>query len=309
MKKLFGGPTGYRVKLVCRRLELSLRIIINRKKEPYFRVGRLMRYVINGSPYVTLKGINFRNDITVVSEPERKFVAYNNETYVYPNDWSEDFCVDNFNALLNEQCHPDSPHKYLSQKDINTDWIIYDLGAAEGYQAKQWSKKAKKVLIFEPIESWSELLEQTFQKEIEMGKVQILNVGVSDREKTIEYHGDHIRLMPLDAIVAEYNLPAPDYVKVDIEGEEINFLAGANKTLNSPTMKTLDICVYHRPNDYRDIQNKLSDYPGTGRFTDGVIVFNRDGEVIGDRKRAYHPVLRKCLYRYQFDSGSKRDTV
>jgi hypothetical protein len=107
----------------------------------------------------------------------------------------------------------------------------------------------------------------------------------------------------VDVIVKEYHLPHPDYVKVDIEGEEINFLKGANIILESSTLKTLDICVYHRPNDDKDIQNILSRYPGKGHFTDGVIVFNRDGATSGGHKRSYHPVLRKCLYRYEFESG------
>jgi hypothetical protein len=162
LTKFLGGPVGYRIKLFCRRLELGLRVIINRKKEPHFNLGRLIRYVVNGSPYVTLKLIDFEKKISVEYVQGGKFVKYDNGTYAYPSDWDETLCIKNLNALLNEQRHPDSPHKYLSPEEIKADWVIYDLGAAEGYQAMQWSKKAKTVIIFEPIKSWFELLKITW---------------------------------------------------------------------------------------------------------------------------------------------------
>jgi FkbM family methyltransferase len=43
--------------------------------------------------------------------------------------------------------------------------------------------------------------------------------------------GDEVQLRPLDDIVAEQNLDEIAYIKVDVEGNELNTIKGANRTL------------------------------------------------------------------------------
>jgi FkbM family methyltransferase len=297
--KFLPAPLYEKLRPYGLRLVLSSRVTAGRVREPFFDFPALLRYVRHGRPYVTTRIVDFTDKLTIETGEKFKYVIFGGEAYAFPPDRDDGLCLAGFNAVLNEQLCPDSPHRYVTADQVGRDWVIYDLGAAEGYQAKQWSKTAKQVIIFEPFEFWHKLLEVTFKKEIAAGRVRVINVGISDREKTIEYRGDKIELKSLDTVVEEYALPLPDYIKVDIEGEEKNFIAGAKKVLAGGGTKKIEICVYHKPRDYVDIPTLLEEFGGEGRFSDGVILFNRDGTDWGSHKILYHPVLRKCLYKYE----------
>ena len=73
--------------------------------------------------------------------------------------------------------------------------------------------------------------------------------------------------------------------------------------LTESDVKRMDICVYHRPRDYIDIPRMLSIYKGNGSFSNGIVVLDRDGIVGGNYRRQYHPIFRRCLYRYDFKNG------
>ena len=292
-----------KLKAIIYRVIVGVSILINFKKEPFISFNILKNYIIKGGHYPLMKCMNFREVISITKKEKFKFVKYQNKEYAYPLHFNDSLCTENLNAILNEQINPESPHKYIPNDEIEKDWIIYDLGTAEGYQAKQWSKIAKKIIIFEPSKEQSECLLVTFEKEIEANKVKIINLGLSDKEKIIDYREKELKLMDLDSAIKKYSLPYPNYIKVDIEGEEIDFLKGAKKVLKNPTMKRIDICVYHRPKDYIQIPKILSAYKGIGHFSEGLIVFNRNALINANLWKAYHPVFRKCLYTYFFGGG------
>ena len=299
-----GKVLGNRLMGLIRKSTLALKIITNRRKEPFLSFGAFMKCAVkNGNPYPLMNYVDFKDLISVRQGKSFKFLKYKNEEYAYPVLWSDSLCIANLNGILNEQVNADSPHRYLSSDEIRHDWVIYDVGGAEGYQAKQWSKKARKVIIFEPSEEWYESLRETFNREIETGKVEVLNIGLSDEERTIDDGSGKLHLMSLDTVVEKYGMPYPDYIKVDIEGEEARFLNGAKRVLTESDVKRMDICVYHRPKDYIDIPKMLSIYKGSGSFSSGIIVLDRDGIVGGNYRRQYHPIFRRCLYRYDFKNG------
>ncbi|MBK7182922.1 MAG: FkbM family methyltransferase [Bacteroidetes bacterium] len=106
----------------------------------------------------------------------------------------------------------------------------------------------------------------------------------------------------LNNIVAEYKLPIPNYIKADIEGEELNFLNSSVSFIKKNKPELIQITTYHRPTDHITIPNYFSSFEGNGSFSDGVMVFNRDGMVNGSyRKKIYHPIIRKCLYSFRFN--------
>ncbi len=299
--KLLRGPIYRKFRPYVIRSVLCARAVAARAREPFFDIGALLRYVKNGKPYVTTRLEDFTDRLTVEAGGGCKYVWFEGEAFAFPADQEDGLCAAGLDAALNEQLRPDSPHRYMTADRMGPEWVVYDLGAAEGYQAKQWSKRVKQVIIFEPFPLWHQLLEKTFKEEIKAGRVKIFALGLSNREKSIEYRGERLDLRPLDDVVEEYGLPSPDYVKVDIEGEEKNFIAGAARTLTSGSMKRLDICVYHRPRDYVEIPALLEEFGGTGRFSGGIMLFNRDGTTWGNHKKLYHPVLRKCLYTLEME--------
>lgn len=64
---------------------------------------------------------------------------------------------------------------------------------------------------------------------------------------TKPYHVD-IEVVKLDDFVKKYNITKVDFIKMDIEGAELEALEGAEDVLRTQK-PTLAICVYHKPED------------------------------------------------------------
>ena len=62
----------------------------------------------------------------------------------------------------------------------------------------------------------------------------------------------------IDKLVEELGIERVDFIKADIEGEELNMLKGARKTIEKFKPK-LAICVYHRPQDLWEIPFYIRD--------------------------------------------------
>lgn len=278
-----------------------LAILFNKSNEPLFSYRCIFLYLLKRDYFPFYTQVDFRDQFTFHEDKEFPFVIYNNDTYFYSNAWSKELIIDNFNSTLNEQ-NVGSPHRYLSMDEIKKGWVIYDIGAAEGLQAKEWSKKTKQIIIFEPDETQCVCLKKTFESEIKNGKVIIIQEGVSNEYKKIQYGKQVFTVDSLSHLVKKYNLPAPNFIKADIEGEEMHLLEGAKDIIKSPEIEVVQITSYHRPHDSENIAQFFSQYGGKGESSEGVTLVNRDGleTVIFT---FHHPIIRKCLYTFRFQFG------
>lgn len=85
-------------------------------------------------------------------------------------------------------------------------------------------------------------------------------MGLSDKESEENYYswgagsrknsGGNLtgRFINLDTYVARKNLPRVDYIKLDIEGAELDMLHGAAKTITRCKPK-MAVSAYHKPED------------------------------------------------------------
>jgi FkbM family methyltransferase len=130
--------------------------------------------------------------------------------------------------------------------------VIYDVGAFYGY----WTKAAKKVfpnaqyLLFEANAENAPKLNESGEryfiaaltgderadKTFYLPKNAVGTGASLYREQSEHYAGDNLRAVTvttrrLDALVAEHRLPAPDLIKLDVQGAELDVLAGAAGTL------------------------------------------------------------------------------
>ncbi len=136
---------------------------------------------------------------------------------------------------------------------------VYDVGAFHGLLTLFFASRAKAVVCFEPnSQNHKRLMENLTLNGIK--NVEVRKVGVGSRSemrrmvasplmpggasvdgKMVEELlragvgtvAEEIPIVALDEVIPQASLPAPDFVKIDIEGWEIEALRGARHTLES----------------------------------------------------------------------------
>lgn len=134
---------------------------------------------------------------------------------------------------------------------------VYDVGAFHGLLTLFFASRAKAVVCFEPnTQNHRRLMENLKLNGIE--NVKVCKVGVGSRGETRRMVGsplmpggasvdgmtvegllragvgtivEEISIVSLDEAIRRDNLPRPDFIKIDIEGWEVEALLGARNTL------------------------------------------------------------------------------
>ncbi len=134
---------------------------------------------------------------------------------------------------------------------------VYDIGAFHGLLTLLFASKAKTVISFEPnTQNRKRLMENLALNGIQ--NVQVRPFGVGSRSETLKMVGsplmpggssvdekmvaelersgmgtvmEEINVVALDEEIPHANLPPPDFIKIDIEGWEIEALRGARHTI------------------------------------------------------------------------------
>ena len=144
--------------------------------------------------------------------------------------------------------------------------VLFDLGACEGRFSIYAALKGIKCHSFEPEKNnYSAFLENlqvnTLGQEIvktyklaigEENKKGKLNIGqpwAGGHQKVVQQvetredlkfdfkDVEEIEVVSLDQFIEDNNIEHPDYLKVDIDGSEVSFLQGAQKTLRNKKLK------------------------------------------------------------------------
>ena len=174
---------------------------------------------IDGMPFVWFEGkkMYFPKDYKFLRENDKEYVS----------------------NILYEQGYG-SPHRYIRKgDDIPKNGVIVDAGVCEGNFALRYIDKVKKIYLIESDPRWVEALNRTFY--YWKDKVVICNKFLTS------YNSAHS--ITLDNLVQE----EIDFLKMDIEGEEIAALLGGKQILLSSRAKC-SICSYHRQNDEENIR-------------------------------------------------------
>lgn len=107
--------------------------------------------------------------------------------------------------------------------------VAYDLGAEMGYYSLAFTKimgEGGKVYAFESNKERVMKFPELTRRNNAEGKIKVLEAYVTNSDDT-----DPLNKTSIDSFVYEKGNPAPDIIKIDIEGEELNALRGAEKTL------------------------------------------------------------------------------
>jgi FkbM family methyltransferase len=174
-----------------------------------------------------------------------------------------DFEINNIKFKLSARC---KQWFVLPEKDVykfidemNENMVLYDLGACEGRFSIYSGVKNIKTYAFEPDSYNYSVLNENVKINNLKNNVFIFKNAISNVNKDLyllknqPWEGGHLKVLEnserienfknclekelvkairLDDFISDNNLPYPDYLKVDIDGNEINFIEGADKTLN-----------------------------------------------------------------------------
>ena len=137
--------------------------------------------------------------------------------------------------------------------------VIYDIGANDG----SWTRSAKSVFPtarYEEFEANSQhakegrhmvLLGET-TKEVPFYKATTpgSNTGASVYLEVTPHYTpgtytvETLPMVPLDEYAARMNLPAPDFLKLDVQGAELDVLRGAERTLQTTRYIAMEVSLH-----------------------------------------------------------------
>jgi FkbM family methyltransferase len=178
---------------------------------------------------------------------------------ITPDMWGEYLCV-----FWN---HPKNAHYYLRHTPVKTGDVCVDCGSCEGFFVLQALEAgAAKVICVEASAVMAQCLARTFEREIAAGRVVIQPAALGALNGTTRFnfdslnpfggslnlpsdHGDLVNVRTLECLLKELAVPRIDFLKMDIEGAEVQAIEGALPVLRR-SLPRLAITTYHRPFDY-----------------------------------------------------------
>lgn len=174
---------------------------------------------------------------------------------------------------------PNSPHLY-EQDDIIVckDDILVDAGACEGNFSLHHIEDAKKIYLIECDSGWAEALQYTFAPYKD--KIVFCSKFLSNV--------DDVNKISLDTLLNGNKI---SFLKMDIEGEELNALLGAKQTLANCKGVKCAICSYHHHGDEIKIKDILQSYGMETSTSKGYMLYLYDIYV------CRNPELRRGIVR------------
>lgn len=167
------------------------------------------------------------------------FVYWNGKRMYYPKSYSKENIAVHLNFARLEQ-DLESPHRYIDGNfDVYQGDVVIDAGVAEGNFALDVVERAKKLYLVKCDPIWLEALRQTFKPWED--KVIIV-------EKMLGNQKDETHIT-VNALVLEDEV---NFIKMDVEGAEMESLYGAADKLDQSRSVRCAICCYHRKNAERD---------------------------------------------------------
>jgi len=212
-----------------------------------------------------------------------RYVFHEHKKLYFKRSHSVNYIKSLYHGLLLDQ-DKDSPHLYLTD-DFNLfeSDVIADIGAAEGNFSLSNVERVKKIYLFEYDKEWIEALKATFKPWEH--KVEICDKFVSDTNSETTISIDNFTKINNDI----------SFLKVDIEGEEENFLRGATNFLNTKQNLKMAICTYHKQEDEKKFTSILKNNNFEVNHSKRFMIFLFD-------KNIKAPFLRRGLLRVQKSS-------
>lgn len=140
---------------------------------------------------------------------------------------------------------------------------VWDIGANIGVYASQFADRGATVVCFEPAPEAIAALRRRFEGAPASGaRVQVVPIALSNARSTALFSADgsspnnqiittssaqptvEIQVHTGDAALAEFSLPSPNVMKIDVEGYELEVIQGMSRLLSSKTLRSVFVEVH-----------------------------------------------------------------
>jgi hypothetical protein len=191
------------------------------------------------------------------------FVVHHGRKLYFRKSSDHERIKSDYRDLLIEQ-DPRSAHRYVRSYDELADTTLLDVGAAEGIFSLDAIDFVDHVYLFECNEDWMLPLQATFApwKHKVTTVPKFVGGASSDSHVAID---DFLRDKPHRKL----------FIKIDIEGAEMDALHGAMNTLTTSDALRLAICTYHRVGDPERMADLMTSLGFDFEFTDGLMYWDR----------------------------------
>ena len=216
------------------------------------KYGKTQYPGINSSKY------NETYDIHIDRDNNLPYIIHSGKRLYFPRK-SNNEILNIYKSLLLEQ-DDNSAHQYVKSHDVFKNKILLDIGAAEGIIALEAIEIVDFVYLFECDEIWIEALNETFKPW--KSKVEIVKKYVSDK--------DEDNYISLDTFMKNKTIDNL-FLKMDIEGAELDALKGASYILDNAKGLDFSICTYHSERDQIEIPEFIKKHGYDYRFTKGYL--------------------------------------
>jgi len=242
--------------------------------------------------FIDERAKKFALGLRLVSGDEKDEI-YEKENLLYVVPKGRDFRINLFWLIhhINLKFQYQEPPVVAEEGDI-----VIDCGANTGVASLLFAKRAGKsgkVIAIEPEDNNYKALQKTAKlNEGKVAPIIPLKVAVYKENCQLELFlsdatpGSHtispyreerksmgklredkeiVKAVKIDTLVEELGLERVDFIKMDIEGAEVDALLGAEETISQFKPK-LAICTYHRPTDPIEIRKILLKYNPNYKF-------------------------------------------
>ena len=223
---------------------------------------------------------NYVADVHYDSNVNMFYVIHKTKKMYFKESFKNEAEIINYYRLISEEQDIDSPHSYLTTEfQVEKGDVVIDAGVAEGNFALDIIDDVEKIYLIEMDKGWIKALRETFK---EYGdKVVFVDKYLTD-------FNDENNIT-LDQLIGTQNI---DFIKMDIEGEEIKALHGSAEVLKRNEKLKLDICAYHNNNDEQIISNYISQFDFNISTSKGYMFFVNDAIYETNELRLVKGLLR-----------------
>lgn len=203
-------------------------------------------------------------------ESQLPYVVHDNKKIFFKANQSPTEALESYKyylqteRLLGDTEAEDTPHQYQSPcVHVVEGDVVFDIGAAEGLFALDNIDKASHVVIVESDPEWIKPLKQTFASYGD--KVTIIQkfVSATNTETTIS----------LEKILSSVDYKSA-FVKMDIEGYELQSLSSADCVLRQKKGTKLAVASYHKQHDAEEMKYFFDNIGYNSEFSKGYMLFH-----------------------------------